>query len=144
MTHRLPTLTQAAKQLGVSRNALFEELRRLKIIDQKNYAGHKYRTNGLLVVQRGFVNRDTGRSGNYWVTVATDNGLLFLKGIADAMGKNGAVVVAEQHGPSNQRSEGEHGTDLRRMESPHESVGYAAGTPRRDRQPGSSSTTLRG
>lgn len=144
MTARLPTLSQAAKQLGVSRKALFAELRRLNIINAQNHAGHQFRASGLIVEQRAYVNTDAGRAGNYWVTVVTDDGLLFLKGIADELGKNGAMVVAEQHEPSHQRSDVQQDADVRRVESPHESVGYAAGAPRRQGHTGSSSTTLRG
>lgn len=138
--NKLPTLTQAAKLIGVSRKALFAELRRLKIIDDSNIASHQLRSQGLLVEQREFAN--SSRSGNYWVTVVTDAGLIFLQGIADAMAKNGQVVVAERNRPSDQRSAGEQENNVRRVEPAHESLGYAARPSRGDGQPRDGSTTL--
>jgi len=80
------TISNAAKQLNIGRGKLFAALRSRKILDANNAAQKPYADPKLFRnEQRVRIDRATSRQISYYVTVCTDEGLFFLREIANAL-----------------------------------------------------------
>lgn len=82
---KLPTITEAAKTLGIKRHRVFSLLRNADIIGSRDLAHTQYVDDGYFCIeQRGWQTPGTNIHNQYAITTVTPKGLALIQDLLDA------------------------------------------------------------